>query len=328
MGLKSLNQNYTKLLNAFEEAGVTLNESQKESLDTFMIDLEKKINETRDNAIRATKKVVEEKLEKEYKEVVENLISHQTEVNELAGKVQSEVAKINESKKLAEELDNYLDCYLDEVLPKKVIVDYDEMQKLRTLHESLKDMLLVNDSAVEKKVESIKESMTKETDELKSKVKDLESKLNESMKKEISLNKRLDESKAREMIGEKIKDLPILEAKEMKKRLVGMTSKEVEKNFKSILESVEEEIKDQQIQNEDEKNLEEAITDILEDKNEKKKDDTSDKNGADTDEGKETNSDEAGDDETTDDGDEPDSVEITESQMQSWIDTLKRLTPQ
>lgn len=328
MGLKSLNQNYTKLLKAFEEAGVTLNESQKESLDTFMIDLEKKINETRDNAIRATKKVVEEKLEKEYKEVVENLISHQTEVNELAGKVQSEVAKINESKKLAEELDNYLDCYLDEVLPKKVIVDYDEMQKLRTLHESLKDMLLVNDSAVEEKVESIKESMAKETDELKSKVKDLESKLNESMKKEISLNKRLDESKAREMIGEKIKDLPILEAKEMKKRLAGMTSKEVEKNFKSILESVEEEIKDQQIQNEDEKNLEEAITDILEDKNEKKKDDTSDKNGADTDEGKETNSDEAGDDETTDDGDEPDSVEITESQMQSWIDTLKRLTPQ
>lgn len=148
------------------------------------------------------------------------------------------------------------------------------------------------------------------------------------MKKEISLNKRLDESKAREMIGEKIKDLPILEAKEMKKRLAGMTSKEVEKNFKSILESVEEEIKDQQIQNEDEKNLEEAITDILEGKTETKKDDTSDKNGADTDEGKETNSDEAGDDETTDDGDEPDSVEITESQMQSWIDTLKRLTPQ
>ena len=328
MGLKSLNQNYTKLLKAFEEAGVTLNESQKESLDTFMIDLEKKINETRDNAIRATKKVVEERLQKEYKEVVENLISHQSEVSELAGKVQSEVTKVNESKRLAEELDNYLDCYLDEVLPKKVIVDYDEMQKLRTLHESLKDMLLVNDSAVEKKVESIKESMTKETDELKSKVKDLESKLNESMKKEISLNKRLDESKAREMIGEKIKDLPILEAKEMKKRLAGMTSKEVEKNFKSILESVEEEIEDQQIQNEDEKNLEEAITDILEGKTETKKDDTSDKNGADTDEGKETNSDEAGDDGTTDDGDEPDSVEITESQMQSWIDTLKRLTPQ
>lgn len=327
MGLKSLNQNYTKLLKAFEEAGVTLNESQKESLDTFMIDLEKKINETRDNAIRATKKVVEERLEKEYKEVVENLISHQSEVSELAGKVQTEVTKVNESKKLAEELDNYLDCYLAEVLPKKVIVDYDEMQKLRTLHESLKDMLLVNDSAVEEKVESIKASMTKETDELKSKVKDLESKLNESMKKEISLNKRLDESKAREMIGEKIKDLPILEAKEMKKRLAGMTSKEVEKNFKTILESVEEEIKDQQIQNEDEKNLEEAITDILEGKSEKKKDDSSDKNGADTEEGKETNSDEASDD-TTDDGDEPDSVEITESQMQSWIDTLKRLTPQ
>ena len=328
MAIKSLNQNYTKLLKAFDEVGVKLNESQKESLDTFMIDLEKKINETRDNAIRATKKVVEEKLEKEYKEVVENLISHQSEVSELAGKVQSEVTKVNESKKLAEQLDNYLDCHLDEVLPKKVIVDYDEMQKLRTLHESLKDMLLVNDSAVEEKVESIKESMTKETDELKTKVQDLENKLNESMKKELSLNKRLDESKAREMIGEKIKDLPILEAKEMKKRLAGMTSKEVEKNFKTILESVEEEIKDQQIQNEDEKNLEEAITDILEDKTEEKKDDTSDKNGADTEEGKETNSEDAGDDETIDESDEPESVEITESQMQSWIDTLKRLTPQ
>lgn len=76
MSLKSLRSNYTKLLKAFDQAGVKLNESQKESLDTFMLDLETKINETRDAAIKATKKVVEEKLEKQYQEVVESIIKH------------------------------------------------------------------------------------------------------------------------------------------------------------------------------------------------------------------------------------------------------------
>jgi hypothetical protein len=55
---------------------VTLTESQKESLDTFMLDFQNKLNETRDNAIKATKKLVEEKMEREFKEVFESITAH------------------------------------------------------------------------------------------------------------------------------------------------------------------------------------------------------------------------------------------------------------
>lgn len=127
MSLKSIKKNYTTLLKAFSEAGVKINESQKESLDNFITDLEETMNEQRDQAIITTKKMVEEKLGKEYKTVVESILKHQAEHAELAGKVQNKVVKLNESKKIAEAVDSYLDSYIDEVLPKKNLVDYKRM---------------------------------------------------------------------------------------------------------------------------------------------------------------------------------------------------------
>jgi ElaB/YqjD/DUF883 family membrane-anchored ribosome-binding protein len=76
MALKTLQKKYDELLKVFEEVGVTLTESQKESLDTFMLDFQNKLNETRDNAIKATKKLVEEKMEREFKEVFESITAH------------------------------------------------------------------------------------------------------------------------------------------------------------------------------------------------------------------------------------------------------------
>lgn len=38
--------------------------------------------------------------------------------------------------------------YVESVLPEKTIVDYDRMRKLETLHESLKDLLVVDEDAV------------------------------------------------------------------------------------------------------------------------------------------------------------------------------------
>ena len=62
--------------------------------------------------------------------------------------MQTKIAKINESKKLAVQVNDFLDLYVESVLPKKTIIDYDRMQKLEAIHESLKDVLLLNDDAV------------------------------------------------------------------------------------------------------------------------------------------------------------------------------------
>ena len=87
MALKTLQNKYNALLQVFEEVGIKLNESQKESLDTFMLDFQAKLTETRDNAIKATKKIVEEKLEKEFKEVFESITAKQKEIYEKSSKI-------------------------------------------------------------------------------------------------------------------------------------------------------------------------------------------------------------------------------------------------
>ena len=88
MSLKTVKKNYISLLKAFSDAGVTLTESQKNTLDNFITDLQKTMDSQRDMTIRATKKVVEEKLDKEYKSAVESLMVEMKQNSELAGKIQ------------------------------------------------------------------------------------------------------------------------------------------------------------------------------------------------------------------------------------------------
>lgn len=262
MSLKSIRNNYTKLLAAFESAGVKLNESQKTELDTFIVALESKIDDMKKATVRATKKVVTEHLDREYKKVVESILNHKAKNEQLAGKIQAKVNSINESKKLARKVDGYLNMYVESILPEKTVVDYDRMEKLESLHESLKDLLLVNEDAVEAKKEKLQESFKKQKRDYETQIAKLQVKLNESMKKELALNKQIDQSKAHDLLESKIKDLPDFEARQMRKRLAEATTVEIQKNFKKILESVKGEIKeDEKVE---ETSLEEEVNNIIE----------------------------------------------------------------
>lgn len=150
------------------------------------------------------------------------------------------------------------------------------------------------------------------------------------MKKELVLNKKLDEAKARELVSEKTKDLPIVESKEVRRRLKGMGVDEIQKRFNTILEEVKSSIEDQRSLNEEEKNLEEAIASIVDGTGNK-----SDENG-DKGEGtevaplqneKDNQEPENPEFEPCDDDECEDSVPIAESQMQEWINALYRITP-
>lgn len=309
----------------FEEVGVKLTESQKNSLDTFMLDFQAKLDETRDNAIKATKKLVEEKMEKEFKEVFESIRTHQKEIFEKS----SRIDVLKAQKVMTEAVDQYLTNYVKEILPKKSIVDYSRMQKLEQIHESLKGMLMVNDEAIEKKMGEVKSEvetkMTNESNELKKKLAEYEKVIKESSDKNKELSDKYAVLAKKQLISEKTKNLPIVESKRVQERLNKMTVEEIEKNFKTVVESVQEEIKDEQDKLQEEKNLEEAITDLLEGK------DGSEKTGDNDDKGTESNSDDNADnganDDSSDEDDEDSGVQVTESMMQSWIDTLARITP-
>lgn len=80
-------------------------------------------------------------------------MKHTHENYKIAGKIQDKITQINESKKMGDKVSNYLDLYVESVCPKKNIVDYAKMKKLEAINESLRDVLLANDDAVEAKKE-------------------------------------------------------------------------------------------------------------------------------------------------------------------------------
>ena len=262
MSLKSIRESYSKFLTALNDAGVKLDESQKGNLDSFIIAIESKMTKQKEAAVKATKKIVTEHLEKEYKKVFESIMSHMQENSELAAKVQDKISSIKESKKIADKVSNYLDLYVESVLPKKTILDYDRMQKLESLHESLKDLLVVNEDAVESKKAALQESFSKDKKALETEIAKLQVKLNESMAKTQKLNKKIDSFKAMELLESKTKDLPDYEARQMKKRLAEASTVEIEKTFSKVLESVKEEMKEAEL--EEETSIEEEVKDIIE----------------------------------------------------------------
>lgn len=270
MSLKSIRESYSKFLTTLTDAGVKLNESQKSDLDSFIIAIESKMSKQKEAAVKATKKIVTEHLEAEYKKVFESILGHMQENSELAAKVQNKITSIKESKKIADKVSNYLDLYVESALPKKTVLDYDRMQKLEALHESLKDLLVVNEDSVEAKKAELTESFKKDKKALETQIAKLQVKLNESMEKTQKLNKKIDSFKALELLESKTKDLPDYEARQMKKRLAEASTVEIEKTFDKILESVKDEIKE--AEKNDDVAIEAEVKDILENEDSEKKD--------------------------------------------------------
>ena len=266
MNLKSLRESYNKLLDSFKEMGVTLNESQQENVDNFMLQLESKLKDVRDVAIKTTKRMVTEKLDAEYKELFESILKHMNENAEVSSKIQNKINEMKVVEELSESVNGFLDEHVEEILPKKDIVDYERMQKLEQIHESLKNMLGVEIMNVEGGKKELIEGFEKEKADYSKKIEELQKKLDESVKENKKVSKNLDSLKAQVLLESKIKNLPEREAKLIKESFKGASSSEINMKFKTVLESVRESVEDQsQIQsNEDEqKNLEDAILEVL-----------------------------------------------------------------
>lgn len=187
-------------------------------------------------------------------------------------------------------------------------------------------MLSVSEGEIDKKAEEQKKELEKKNTELTDKLSECENKIEGSQKKIDELSEELDNFKSKEFIQSKIKNLPVVESKKILEKTKGMSFVELKKNYKSIFESVQEEVKKEQEVKEDDNGLEEAINDILEGK----KSETSSKETSDKDvEGTESTpaTDEENNEVITDECENTDSVVVTESQMQSWIETLNRITP-
>ena len=263
MSLKSIRESYSKLLTTFNDAGIKLSENQKQDVDDFVLALESTMSKQRESAIRKTKKAVTEKLEKEFKEVFESIMKSTSENNILASKIQDLSNKMIESKKIADKVDSYLNLYVESVLPKKTVIDYDKMQKLETIQESLKDLLVVDEEAIKQKKAKLDESFKAEKSKCETEVAKIQVKLNESNSKIEALQKELDKLEAVKILESKTQNLPDFEARSVKKRLAEATKEEINANFKKVLENVQLEAK--KAADEKETTLDEEIKKIVDD---------------------------------------------------------------
>ena len=334
MSLKSIRENYTTLIKTFESAGVKLTEKEKKNIDSFILALESNIQKTKEDTCRVTRNLVEKKMEAKFRKVFENIMKHKAELDEISSKVQKKVTQIKESRKMADKVDQFLNEALEDAMPKKEIVNYKRLQKLETLVESMKDILVVNDDTISEKTASLEKSYDSKIKSLNSKVDDLTKKLNESIKKEINLKKRLDAAKAEKLLNEKLNDLPSFEARQVKRRLAGASVEEINKSFTQILESIHEEMdKNAKLE---ERSLKEEISNIIE-----SADETSDKEKSDkvTKPAKKSepveedkNDDDAGETEEINE-DTYDDVELDESEkidsqiMAGWINRANSISP-
>jgi len=150
--------------------------------------------------------------------------------------------------------------YVESICPDKLVVDYAKMKKLEQLNESLRDVLLVNDEAVASKKKQLEKNFKNEKSKLESEIAKMQVKLNESMEKAGKLNKKIKEYKASELLESKTKDLPVFEARKIKKHFAESSADEIERNFKKFYESIKKDTDDDA-----EKTLEAEVKSIIDD---------------------------------------------------------------
>lgn len=313
MSLKSIKSNYIKFLQVLKDEGMTINESQKEILDGFIGSIEDTILQTRDDAIRTTKKLVEEKMEKEYKTVFESILTHRQEHQQISEKIQSAVNENKEQEPLVEAIDRYLEKYVEQILPKKSIVDYDRLEKLERIHESMKGLLQTK--------ETVKEDTDTETPEKPVKGEEEKKSSEEEKKPTEEENKVTTECTEVKTVAQDIEK--ILEDGEGEKAEGATTNSDTPSTDTPIETNSSTENEDEG--NEGEQNLEEAIQAILEgEKAASTERNTSSKDVDST----EINHEASYQQPIEQDGDTPHSVQITNETMQMWIDAINRTTPQ
>jgi len=318
MSLKTIKNDYAELLKVFESCGVKLTKKQKSSMDAFVSNYAKTLNESKKQGVIEGIKIAEKKI----KPVIESILKHQTLNQKLVTAIQEKVATINESKRIAVKVDKYLSEALEEALPKEKAIDYAKLDKYQTIVESLKDVLTVNDATFKQKADDFTSAYQtqvtkyfKENAELKRELQKKDA-IVESTKKEAEL------AKGKALLESKAASLPAFEAKKVKEQLKNLTEAEVEKRFDEAVSAAAEEAADAAA---DDDTLEEDVNALIE----------AEMSNSDSDK------DELGESDNPDEEDDADGEEdpkqtfgeaINESviysdQVQHWMSLANRITP-
>lgn len=291
-----------------------ITESQSPSFDPIIDFFMEKLNEADSRAINASKKLSEKALE-EYDSRMKKTISTTIKLLErsYANKLRIAASKINRqaTDRIVEAIDKYLDIYLAKMLPEGLVVDYDRLNNLERLFESMRCALGVNSKFVYDQFKALSEEADEEEDAEKSKIKDLEEQIAELVDSCSKLKKKLKETAIKNKLDEKLKNVPRLEAYKVRKYFESEDCdvEDIDADFDRVLAMVKKALEDDPTEDD---NLDNEIDSII---------------GAD--ESADDEKEDGKDDEKEpkeDDEKEPKTESITESaMMRSWINKANRI---
>jgi len=171
-------------------------------------------------------KHVVEAVSQNHAEKLQNVVNYyRTAVNEKAEAF---------STKIVSEMSNYLDLYLDKIVPKEQLAEAVANVSARQQLEQIKKIISFDPA-------SLNEDFKKIVIQGKSKIDNLQAKLNESYKENIGLNENLKNTKASLLIEQKTKGMPSSKKEFITKILSDKTPEYIKENFQYVVSMFERE---------------------------------------------------------------------------------------
>lgn len=141
---------------------------------------------------------------------------------------------------LSEDISNFLDLYLEKLVPAQDIKIAVENTNAKRLIDSVKQIVSIDEDYI---TGNIREALQ----DGKAQIDSLHGKLNESLKENIDLKKRLDVREAAIVLNEKTTDMPKSKKDYIYKLLESKSSSYIKENFNYVVEMFEREDEDRQI---------------------------------------------------------------------------------
>jgi hypothetical protein len=133
---------------------------------------------------------------------------------------------------LEEDLSNFLDLYIEKLVPAQDIKKAVENTQATRIVESIKQIVAIDDKFI---TNNIKEALQ----DGKEKIDNLHAKLNETLKENIDLKRSMQKFKAKSLLEKKTEDLPAAKKQFVNKFLGNKSPEYIEENYNFVVEMFE-----------------------------------------------------------------------------------------
>jgi hypothetical protein len=167
------------------------------------------------------------KIDETHTEMLEQVINkYERELNESAEAFRG---------RIVEEVSNYLDLYLENIVPKDQISEAVENTQARKTLDQVRKLISIDESYVDNE---IKEALV----DGKNTIDSLKKELNEAVAMNTELNHKLNEVESNLLLEQKTQELPTSTRKYVTKLLKGKSPEYIQENFQYVVEMHEREI--------------------------------------------------------------------------------------